>query len=50
MFKIEVLMSGRWTAIGGRFATAEEAHRKIVEYLGSSVRKKTPSYRVVPAK
>lgn len=50
MFKIEVFVGGRWTAIGGVFATSAEAHRKIVEYLGCSARKKVPSYRVVPTK
>ena len=48
MFKIEVLTNGRWTAIGGSFATAAQAHAKIVEFLWCSARKKTPSYRVVP--
>ena len=46
MFKIEVLVAGRWTTVGGRFATREEAQCKVVVFMAADAKKRRRCYRV----
>jgi hypothetical protein len=46
MFKIEVFEAGRWSALGGRYATKVEADRKVVEFMACESKKRRRAYRV----
>lgn len=47
MFKIEMFVDGRWSALGGRFDSRAEAESKIAEYLVCASENRRPGYRVV---
>ena len=49
MFKIEMFVDGRWSALGGRYGSRAEAESKIAEYLACAAENRRPGYRVVRA-
>ena len=46
-YRIEQWANGRWYALGGKFATYEEASNKVQEYLRWASRKHPPQLRIV---